>query len=34
MDNIINELHNMTEELRAHNDAALAKQQQEEQQLM
>ena len=34
MDNIINELHNMTEELRADNDAALAKQQQEEQQLM
>ena len=34
MDNIINELHNMTEELRADNDAALAKIQQEEQQLM
>ena len=34
MDNIINELQDMTEELRADNDAALAKQQQEEQQLM
>ena len=34
MDNLINELQDMTEELRADNDAALAKQQQEEQQLM
>ena len=34
MDNIINELQDMTEELRADNDAALAKIQQEEQQLM
>jgi hypothetical protein len=33
MDNLINELQDMTEELRADNDAALAKQQQEEQQM-
>ena len=34
MDNLITELQDMTEELRADNDAALAKQQQEEQQQM
>jgi hypothetical protein len=34
MDNLINELQDMTEDLRADNDAALAKQQQEEQQIM
>ena len=32
MDNIINSLQYMTDELRADNDAALAKQQQDEQQ--
>ena len=34
MDNLINNIHDMTEELRADNDAALAKQQQEEEQQM
>ena len=33
MDNLITELQDMTEELRADNDAALAKQQEEEQQM-